>query len=137
MNLILDWDSSPWSRRRDGMVITARVGVIIMDPLSQAQQRGITVQGIFSGCGMASSGFHITTPSPSTERYVRATSLALNKAGITPDQVGYINAHATSTPAGDVNEPKTIHKLFGSHTQSAAASPIKPMHLHIRPRTKT
>ena len=85
----------------------------------------------------ATSGFHVTTPSPSTERYVRTMPLALNKAGITPDQVGYINAHATSTLAGDVNEPKTIHKLFGSHTQSAAASPIKPMHLHIRPRTKT
>ncbi|MFC1641639.1 beta-ketoacyl-ACP synthase II [Myxococcota bacterium] len=107
--------SRPWDVGRDGFVCGEGAGTLILESLSHARARGAKILGEVTGYGATADAYHITKPAPDGEGAVRAMRLALQDAGLSPDQVEYVNAHGTSTPAGDTEESKAIARLFGAH----------------------
>lgn len=107
--------SRPWDRGRDGFVCGEGAGTLILESLTHAQKRGAKIYGEITGYAASSDAFHITKPAPNGEGAVRAMRGALKDARLAPEEVGYINAHGTSTPAGDVEESKAISTVFGAH----------------------
>ena len=105
--------SRPFDKARDGLVPSAGAGIVILEALDQAQQRGVKMLGELIGYAFSSDGDDMTVPSG--EGSVACMNFALKDAGITADEVDYINAHATSTPLGDAVEAKAIAKVFGKH----------------------
>ena len=105
--------SRPFDRDRDGLVPSGGAGFVILESLEHARQRGATAYAEVIGFGANSDGFDITTPS--SDGAVGCMHAALDDAGIDAAAVDYINAHATSTPVGDVNEAQAIAKVFGDH----------------------
>jgi 3-oxoacyl-[acyl-carrier-protein] synthase-1 len=103
--------SRPFDKHRDGLVPSAGAGVVVLEELEHAQRRGARIYAELIGYALNSDGYDMTIPSG--EGSVRCMELALRDAGITPDQVDYINAHATSTPVGDAVEAQAIAKVFG------------------------
>lgn len=107
--------SRPWDRGRDGFVVGEGAGTLVLESLTHAQRRGARILGELRGYGATSDAYHITKPSPDGEGGARAMRLALKDAGLAPDSIDYINAHGTSTPAGDVEESKAVARVFGAH----------------------
>jgi 3-oxoacyl-[acyl-carrier-protein] synthase II len=107
--------SRPWDRGRDGFVCGEGAGTLILESLARAKKRGARILAEVTGFAASSDAFHITKPSPNGEGGARAMRLALADAKLAPDQIDYINAHGTSTPAGDVEESKAIAGVFGAH----------------------
>jgi 3-oxoacyl-[acyl-carrier-protein] synthase I len=103
--------SRPFDRDRDGLIPSGGAATVILESLESAQKRGATILGEVIGYGFSSNGAHISNPT--VDGPVRALSMALKDAGIQAREVEYINAHATSTPAGDASEAKAIHHVFG------------------------
>ncbi|HKH61407.1 MAG TPA: beta-ketoacyl-[acyl-carrier-protein] synthase family protein [Flavitalea sp.] len=103
--------SRPFDRDRDGLIPSGGAATVILESLESAQKRGATILGEVIGYGFSSNGGHISNPT--VDGPVRALSMALKDAGIQARNVEYINAHATSTPAGDASEAKAIHHVFG------------------------
>ncbi|WP_126246922.1 beta-ketoacyl-[acyl-carrier-protein] synthase family protein [Chitinophaga rhizosphaerae] len=107
--------SRPFDRDRDGLVPSGGAATVILESLESAQRRGAPILGEVLGYGFSSNGAHISNPS--VEGPTRSLQMALRDAGLSPKDIGYINAHATSTPAGDASEAKAIHSVFGEcHT---------------------
>lgn len=121
--------SRPWDEDRDGFVLGDGAGVMLLESLEHAQARGAHILGEVAGFGMTSDAYHITAPDPDGGK--RAMAIALNEADMQPDDVQYINAHATSTPAGDMSEIEAIRTLFGDHIQQLAISSTKSMIGHL------
>lgn len=121
--------SRPWDEDRDGFVLGDGAGVMLLESLEHAQARGANILGEVAGFGMTSDAHHITAPDPDGGK--RAMAIALKEADMQPDEVQYINAHATSTPAGDMSEIEAIRNLFGDHTQHLAISSTKSMIGHL------
>ena len=107
--------SRPWDRQRDGFVCGEGAGTLILESLSHAKRRGARILAEVTGYGATADAYHITKPAPDGAGAVRAMQLGLDDAKLSPDKVDYINAHGTSTPAGDTEESKAIEKVFGSH----------------------
>ena len=107
--------SRPWDRGRDGFVCGEGAGTLILETLTRAKKRGARILAEVVGYAATSDAFHITKPSPNGAGGARAMRLALKDAKFSPDQIEYINAHGTSTPAGDTEESKAIADVFGSH----------------------
>lgn len=107
--------SRPWDRGRDGFVCGEGAGTLILESLSFARKRGARILAELKGYAATSDAFHITKPAPDGEGAVRAMRLALADAGLSPTDIDYINAHGTSTPAGDVEESKAIALVYGAH----------------------
>lgn len=107
--------SRPWDRDRDGFVCGEGAGTLVLESLSHAQRRGAKILGELRGYAATSDAYHITKPSPAGEGGMRAMRLALADAGLDTAEIDYINAHGTSTPAGDTEESKAIANLFGAH----------------------
>ncbi|HEY3234790.1 MAG TPA: beta-ketoacyl-ACP synthase II [Polyangiaceae bacterium] len=107
--------SRPWDRGRDGFVCGEGAGTLVLETLSRAKKRGARILAEITGSGATSDAYHITKPAPGGAGAVRAMRLALADAKLSPDQIDYINAHGTSTPAGDTEESKAIAKAFGAH----------------------
>jgi len=107
--------SRPWDRGRDGFVCGEGAGTLVLEALSRAKKRGARIIAELVGYAATSDAYHITKPSPDGAGGARAMQLALKDAKLNPDQIDYINAHGTSTPAGDVEESKAIARVFGSH----------------------
>ncbi len=107
--------SRPWDRGRDGFVVGEGAGTLVLESLTRARRRGARILGEIRGYGATSDAFHITKPSPDGEGGARAMRLALKDAGLAPEDVDYVNAHGTSTPAGDVEESKAVARVFGAH----------------------
>ena len=103
----------PWDKDRDGFVVGEGAGILILEELEFARARGAKVLGEVIGYGMSADAFHMTGMAPEGEGCFRAMTAALKVAGITPDAIDYVNAHATSTPLGDALESKAIENVFG------------------------
>ncbi|MGC8119285.1 beta-ketoacyl-ACP synthase II [Marinobacter sp. VGCF2001] len=123
--------SRPWDRDRDGFVLSDGAGVVVLEELEHARARGATIYGEVIGFGMSDDAHHITAPPSSGEGAARSMKNAIRDAGISPDQIGYINAHGTSTQVGDVAEVAAVKSVFGSHAEKLAMSSTKSMTGHL------
>ena len=125
--------SRPFDRDRDGFVIGEGSGILILEELEFAKARGATILAEIIGYGMSADAYHITSIAPEGLGAQRSMRAALKDAGIRPEEVGYINAHATATPAGDGNESQAIEAVFGEHALShkLKVSGTKSMHGHL------
>jgi 3-oxoacyl-[acyl-carrier-protein] synthase II len=126
--------SRPWDRGRDGFVIAEGAAVLVLESEERARRRGARVYAEVTGYGATSDAYHITHPAPAAEGAQRAMRGALADAGVAPADVGYLNAHATSTPAGDIEEARAIVAVFGAHATSSGGlwvSSTKSMTGHL------
>lgn len=121
--------SRPWNKGRDGFVMGEGAGVIVLEELVHAQQRGAKIYAELVGFGMSSDAHHITAPT--AEGPALSIKNALNDAKLNPDQVDYVNAHGTSTPLGDVNETEALKLVFGHHAKKLAVNSTKSMVGHL------
>ena len=122
--------SRPFDRDRDGFVISEGAGIVVVEELEHAQARGAKIYCELTGYGLSADAYHMTAPPPDGEGAVRAMQMALEHARISPDQVDYINAHATSTDIGDVCETRAIKKVFGDYAYKVSISSTKSMTGH-------
>jgi len=118
----------PFSKTRRGMILGEGGAMLVLEPLEAARARGAKIYAEIVGFGMSSDAHHLTQPS--VEGPARAMRRALCDAGVTPERVGYINAHGTATPANDPTESGAIRMVFGEHAERVAVSSTKSMHGH-------
>ena len=123
--------SRPFERDRDGFVIGEGAGIMILEELEFAKKRGAKIYAEVVGYGMSADAFHLTMPDETGSGAIRVMQKALSDAGVEPDQVGYINAHGTSTPYNDKFETLAIKKTFGHHAYKLAVSSTKSMTGHL------
>ena len=123
--------SRPWDIDRDGFVLGDGAGVIVLEEYEHAKKRGANIYAELSGYGMSSDAYHMTLPSEGGEGAARCMTNAINNAGINPNEVDYINAHGTSTPAGDIAETDAAKLALGSHSNNMVMSSTKSMTGHL------
>jgi 3-oxoacyl-[acyl-carrier-protein] synthase II len=123
--------SRPFDIDRDGFVIGEGAGIMILENLQKALERGAKIYAEVIGYGMTSDAYHITSPSPGGEGASRCMALALRDGGVEPSEIDYINAHGTSTKSGDEIESSAIKTVFGEHAYKVAISSTKSMTGHL------
>ncbi|MFT5394507.1 MAG: 3-oxoacyl-[acyl-carrier-protein] synthase II [Gammaproteobacteria bacterium] len=123
--------SRPWDEGRDGFVLADGAGIVVLESLDTAQARGANIYAELVGFGMSSDASHITLPPEDGEGAARCMTLALKDGSVNPEDVDYVNAHGTSTPAGDVIETRAVKSVFGAHARELTVSSTKSMTGHM------
>jgi 3-oxoacyl-[acyl-carrier-protein] synthase II len=119
--------SRPWDKNRDGFVMGEGAGVLVLESLEHALARGATILAEYLGGGISCDAYHMTTPRPDGRGVSLCIEKALAQAGIAKEEVNYINAHATSTPAGDLCEVQALRSVFGDHLKNVKINATKSM----------
>lgn len=123
--------SRPYDLGRDGFVMGEGAGILVLESAEFAAARGAAIYGIYGGAGLTSDGHHIAQPDPEGRGAARAIGFALEEAGLTPADIVHVNAHATSTPQGDIAEAVAIRRALGSATDRAVVTGTKSMTGHL------
>lgn len=123
--------SRPWDKDRDGFVLSEGAGVLMLEEYEHAKKRGATIYAELIGSGMSCDAFHMTAPEPEAKGFVTSMQAAIRDAGIEPEQIDYVNAHGTSTPAADHLEALAVKKTFGDHAYKLCVSSTKSMTGHL------
>jgi len=123
--------SRPWDEDRDGFVLSNGSGVVVLEELEHAKKRGANIYGEVIGFGMSGDAFHMTAPPEDGEGAARCMKIAIKDAGISPQDIDYINAHGTSTPLGDLAETTAVKTVFGEHAKKVPVSSTKSMTGHL------
>lgn len=123
--------SRPWDKDRDGFVLSDGAGVVVLEEYEHAKKRGATIYSELVGYGMSGDAYHMTAPSENGEGAANCMRNALRNANLAAEQVNYINAHGTSTPAGDIAETVAVKSVFGAGAKKIAVSSTKSMIGHL------
>jgi 3-oxoacyl-[acyl-carrier-protein] synthase II len=123
--------SRPWDKGRDGFVMGEGSAILVLESLTRAKARGAKIYAEVTGYGASSDAHHITQPAPEGEGAVRAMKMALRDARVSADEVGYVNAHGTSTPQGDIQETKAVRQVFPHATSGLLVSSTKSSMGHL------
>lgn len=123
--------SRPWDKDRDGFVLSDGAGVVVLEEYETAKARGAKIYAEVAGYGMSGDAYHMTLPPAGGEGAQRCMNIALKDAGVNPDEVAYINAHGTSTPAGDKAESDAVKAVFSDHAYKVAVNSTKSMTGHM------
>ncbi|WP_298219387.1 beta-ketoacyl-ACP synthase II [Halothiobacillus sp.] len=123
--------SRPWDKDRDGFVLGEGAGVLVLESLDHARARGANIYGELIGFGMSADAYHMTSPSSDGDGARRCMLAAMQDAKVNPEDIGYVNAHGTSTQAGDLAEVAALHAAFGEHAKRCPISSTKSMTGHL------